>query len=101
MNGESGDAQTPPIPDPRIPGLAAAGEPNILALAARIQELNEWTASEYAPVVEDILRSFPPRDKSRKPLPVSNAWVEWRLNDAAWVVKARERLQSLSWFMKN
>ncbi len=34
-------------------------------------------------------------------LPVSNAWVEWRLNDAAWVVKARERLQSVSWFMKN
>ena len=26
--------------------------------------------------------------------------VEWRLRDAAWVAKARERLQSLSWFMK-
>jgi hypothetical protein len=45
-------------------------------------------------------RLFPPRDKSRQPIPVSNAWVEWRLNDAAWVAKARERLQSLSWFMK-
>src|SRR6516165_12502368 len=45
-------------------------------------------------------RLFPPRDKSRQPIPVSNAWVEWRLNDAAWVAKARGRLQSLSWFMK-
>jgi len=26
--------------------------------------------------------------------------VEWRLKDAAWVAKARQRLQSLSWFMK-
>ncbi len=56
-----------------------------------------WSDEE---VVRRWGRMFPPRDKSRKPLPVSNAWVEWRLNDAAWVVKARERLQSLSWFMK-
>ena len=32
--------------------------------------------------------------------PVSNDWVQWRLKDAPWVAKARERLQSLSWFMK-
>ncbi len=57
-----------------------------------------WSDEE---VVRRWGRLFPPRDKSRKPLPVSNAWVDWRLNDAAWVVKARERLQSLSWFMKN
>jgi hypothetical protein len=53
---------------------------------------------------EDVVRRwgrlFPPRDKSRQPLPVSKAWVEWRLQDAQWVAKARERLQSLSWFMK-
>jgi len=45
-------------------------------------------------------RLFPPRDKSRQPLPVSNDWVEWRLKDAAWVAKARQPLQSVSWFMK-
>ena len=45
-------------------------------------------------------RLFPPRDKSRQPLPVSNEWVQWRLKDAKWVAIARERLQSLSWFMK-
>ncbi len=53
---------------------------------------------------EDVVRRwgklFPPRDKSRQPLPVTKAWVEWRLKDIAWVATARSRLQSLSWFMK-
>src|ERR1017187_5497919 len=43
---------------------------------------------------------FPPRDKSRQPLPVSESWVQWRLKDEPWVAMARTRLQSLSWFMK-
>jgi hypothetical protein len=45
-------------------------------------------------------RLFPPRDKRRQPLPVSNDWVQWRLKDAEWVATTRQRLQSLSWFMK-
>jgi REP element-mobilizing transposase RayT len=45
-------------------------------------------------------RLFPPRDNSRQPLPVTREWVEWRLQDAKWVATARERLKSLSWFMK-
>ena len=53
---------------------------------------------------EDVVRRwgrlFPPRDKSRRPLPVSNDWIQWRLKDTKWVAKARQRLQSLSWFMK-
>jgi hypothetical protein len=53
---------------------------------------------------EDVVRRwgrlFPPRDKKRQPLPVSNDWVQWRLKDEAWVATARARLQSLSWFMK-
>jgi hypothetical protein len=56
-----------------------------------------WSDEE---VVRRWGRLFPPRDKSRQPLPVSNNWVESRLKDTAWVAKARERLQSLSWFMK-
>ncbi len=56
-----------------------------------------WSDEE---VVRRWGRLFPPRNKSRQPIPVSIAWVEWRLKDAAWVAKARERLQSLSWFMK-
>ena len=56
-----------------------------------------WSDEE---VVRRWGRLFPPRDKSRKPLPVSKTWVEWRLKDVQWVATARARLQSLSWFMK-
>jgi hypothetical protein len=45
-------------------------------------------------------RLFPPRDKSRQPLPMTENWVEERLKDAPWLAKTRERLQSISWFMK-
>jgi hypothetical protein len=58
---------------------------------------NAWSDEE---VVRRWGRLFPPRDKSRQPLPVTNDWVQWRLKDAGWVATARERLQSLSWFMK-
>jgi REP element-mobilizing transposase RayT len=53
---------------------------------------------------EDVVRRwgrlFPPRDKARQVAPVSEKWVQARLKDARWVATARERLQSLSWFMK-
>lgn len=53
---------------------------------------------------EDVVRRwgrlFPPRDKARQPLPVSDGWVQMRLQDLSWVAKTRERLSSLSWFMK-
>src|SRR5208282_944794 len=53
---------------------------------------------------EDVVRRwgglFPPRDKARQVAPVSDEWVQARLKDARWVATARERLQSLSWFMK-
>jgi hypothetical protein len=45
-------------------------------------------------------RLFPPRDKSRRPLPDTEHCVQWRLSDAQWIATARQRLQSLSWFMK-
>src|SRR5262249_35736568 len=53
---------------------------------------------------EDVVRRwgrlFPPRDKTRRPLPVSDDWVQGHLSNAAWVTRARQRLQSLSWFMQ-
>jgi len=53
---------------------------------------------------EDVVRRwgrlFPPRDKARQVAPISEEWVQARLKDARWVATARERLQSLSWFMK-
>ena len=56
-----------------------------------------WSDEE---VVRRWGRLFPPRDKKRQPLPVTNDWVQWRLKDAEWVSTTRQRLQSLSWFMK-
>src|SRR5271157_4585330 len=51
-------------------------------------------------VVRRWARLFPPRDKARQVAPVSEEWVQARLKDARWVATVRERLQSLSWFMK-
>jgi hypothetical protein len=45
-------------------------------------------------------RLFPPRNARREVVPVSEAWVQGKLNNLTWVAEARERLQSLSWFMK-
>ena len=45
-------------------------------------------------------RLYPPRDKRRRVLPVSDQWVQDRLGHPAWVATAREQLKSLSWFMK-
>jgi hypothetical protein len=56
-----------------------------------------WSDDE---VVRRWGRLFPPRDKSRQPIPVSEHWVQWRLADPKWVANARERLQNLGWFMK-
>ena len=56
-----------------------------------------WSDEE---VVRRWGRLFPPRDKSRQPLAVTDDWVQWRLKDSQWVATARERLQSISWFMK-
>ena len=55
-----------------------------------------WSDEE---VVRRWGRLFPPRDKSRQPMPVTQHWIQWRLKDARWVARARRRLQSLSWFM--
>jgi hypothetical protein len=56
-----------------------------------------WSDEE---VVQRWAKLFPPRDLKRKPLPATKAWIEERLQDSEWVARARQRLQSLSWFMK-
>ena len=58
---------------------------------------NAWSDQEVVPRRGRLL---PPRDKSRKPLPISETWVERRLKDAQWIATARTRLASLSWFTK-
>jgi hypothetical protein len=55
---------------------------------------------------EEVVRRwfvlYPPRGSNRKPLPPAKAKLrrEEKLRDAKWVARARERLSSLSWFMK-
>jgi hypothetical protein len=56
-----------------------------------------WSDEE---VVRRWARLFPPRDRSRRLVGVSEQWIQERLSDAGWVAMARERLKSLSWFMK-
>jgi len=72
---------------------------NHLHLLLRLDQdvAKAWSDEE---VVRRWGRLFPPRDKSRQPLPVPEGWVQWRLKDSDWVATARERLQSISWFMK-
>jgi len=67
-----------------------------------VLQLNDAVAAGWSDeeVVRRWGRLFPPRGKDRQPLQISDAWVEQRLKDAAWVAIARERLNSLSWFMK-
>ena len=59
---------------------------------------NGWSDEE---VVRRWGRLFPPRDKTRQALAVTDNWVQWRLKDSQWVATARQRLQSISWFMKS
>ena len=43
---------------------------------------------------------YPPRDARRRPMRLSEEWLEQRLKDAAWIQRARDRLANLGWFMK-
>ena len=53
---------------------------------------------------EDVARRwgrlFPPRNRAGQALPVSDDWLKQRLTEVGWAAKTRQRLQSLSWFMK-
>ena len=53
---------------------------------------------------EDVARRwgqlYPPRNRRRETLPVSPEWIKKHTDNPDWIAKARERLKSLSWFMK-
>jgi REP element-mobilizing transposase RayT len=72
---------------------------NHLHLLVRLdpEAAKDWSDED---VVKRWGRLFPPRDKARQPLAISKDWIESRLRDFAWVARARERLKSVSWFMK-
>ncbi len=58
----------------------------------------KWSIDE---VVRRWARVTPPRNRSRQQTPVTDAWVNSQRRDSRGVASARERLQSLSWFMKS
>jgi hypothetical protein len=61
------------------------------------QRIDDWTDEE---AVRRWAKLYPPRGKNRQPLkPVSN-WVQQKLADGKFVGRVRQRLGSLSWFMK-
>ena len=74
---------------------------NHLHLLLRIDPdaAKNWSAEE---IVERWFRLFPPRGSDRKPLSAAKhrELVDKRLGDANWVAATRDRLSSLSWFMK-
>ncbi len=72
---------------------------NHLDLLVRVDPdvANSWSDEE---VVRRWGRLFPPHDKSRQALPVSEDWVQERLKDVQWVTTTRGRLQNIGWFMK-
>jgi hypothetical protein len=53
---------------------------------------------------EEVLRRwsklYPPRNRRGEIVPIADNWKKARLNDPQWIAKTRQRLQSLSWFMK-
>jgi hypothetical protein len=43
---------------------------------------------------------FPPRNRRREIIPISQEWILDRVKDRGWIAKTREKLKSLSWLMK-
>ena len=72
---------------------------NHLHVLARLDPdlATSWSDEE---VVRRCGKLFPPRGKNRQALPITKTWVELKLADSRWVAQNRERLASLSWFMK-
>ena len=58
---------------------------------------DQWSDREVA---ERWGRLYPPRDKRRKPKPVTEDWIKQKVSDRKWIKKTRQRLANLGWFMK-
>jgi len=61
-------------------------------------ELTEtWSDREVA---QRWGRLYPPRNKKREPLPITEEWIAEKVADKAWIARTRKRLAKLGWFMK-
>jgi len=59
--------------------------------------VDQWSDRE---VVVRWSRLYPQRGKDRKPLPITESWVNEKMQDTEWIDRTRKRLASLGWFMK-
>lgn len=57
----------------------------------------QWSPSEVA---RRWFVLFPPRDTKRQPINVTTKYIESKIQDPGWVEEIRNRLSSISWFMK-
>jgi REP element-mobilizing transposase RayT len=62
-----------------------------------LADAKQWSPSE---VVRRWLVLFPPRDRKRLPIKVTPELIESKIQDSAYVEEIRNRLSSISWFMK-
>lgn len=69
-----------------------------ILLRLNIELVKEWSAAE---VVRRALLLHPPRDSKRQLVQVTQAMIEEKAQDEAFVAKYRKYLGSLSWFMKS
>jgi hypothetical protein len=64
-------------------------------------EGTEWTDSwSDREVAERWGRLYPPRDRKRKPLPITEEWIRQKIENKGWITRTRKRLAKLGWFMK-
>lgn len=78
-------------------GFAAMDNHLHLLLRLDSQRAASWSREEVA---RRWLTLFPIRDAHGRPLPVTEERVSRLAEDVDWVAKMRDRLRSLSWFMK-
>lgn len=61
------------------------------------ERVEGWSDEE---VVRRWAQLFPPRNKKREPIQVTDAWIGAKLKNEKWVATIRQRLGNLGWFMK-
>ncbi len=62
-----------------------------------VEQAYQWSAMEVA---KRWMALYLPRASDRKPLKVTDEFLELKADNAAWVIATRKRLSSLGWFMK-
>jgi len=73
---------------------------NHLHVVLRLMGTNRTDSWSDHEVAQRWGRLYPPRDKQRKPLPITEEWIRQKLENKSWIARTRKRLAKLGWFMK-